>query len=556
MSRLRNRAVERIGDADADASDDATRHELEVHKVELELQNNALMATRDELANALHRYRALFHLSPVALLVLDERGSVLEVNDAAARILRSSESELLGRPLAGWIHPADADFWHLHHRDSFGRRVPTRHHFRLNLHDKEPRTAQFISVPTDDPDGPRLLTAIIDLHPPGETSDDFATTAEDDQDTEDSASAEEELHEQARRGRKLEAIGPLAAGIAHDFNNLLMGIRGVVDLASRKLPEGHSVRSHLDEIRSVATSGATITQQLRSLATQTGGLPKTVDVDARVSGMRGLLRTVLGEDVTLELRLNAPESRLQVDPDEFEHMLLHLAVHGRDSMPTGGTLRFETKVWDEPPGEVPGEFGDEPVLRIRVENSGLVDEATTKPLAMVLESAEALGGTCVTTSVENTTTVDLWLPCVREDVDIREVIHEKRAIEPATILVVEDDRLVRRTLRQYLESADHRVVEAASAEEAERVARQFDGKIDLIVTDSVLADGYGLDVATNVMEFAPSAGVLFVSAHGFAKLVQDQRVPEYARFLQKPFDRKELLDDVADAINAARDQHD
>jgi CheY-like chemotaxis protein len=357
-----------------------------------------------------------------------------------------------------------------------------------------------------------------------------------------------------RETRRLQTIGPLAAGIAHDFNNLLMGIRGVVELASRKLPEGHSVRSHLDEIRGVATSGASITQQLRSLASSGDLRRSAVDVDARIAGMRGLLRTLLGEDVKLELRLNAPDCRIEADAIEFEHTLLHLAVQSRNAMPAGGRLRISTRTFDELPPEVPGDFGDDPVLRLRVQDTGDTDpDASDDAFAAVIEFAEALDGTCSNTRIEDTTVIDLWLPCT--EVDLRDELDEtddESSLAPATILVVEDDRLVRRTLRQYLESANHQVLEAATAAEAESLAAELSDDLDLLVTDSVLEDGYGLDVAANVMASVPSVGILFVSAHGFGQLVQDRRVPERARFLQKPFERDELLDDVDDAIRAAR----
>jgi CheY-like chemotaxis protein len=365
---------------------------------------------------------------------------------------------------------------------------------------------------------------------------------------------ERRLIDQAREGRKMEAIAPLAAGIAHDFNNLLMGIRGVVDLASRKLPEGHSVRSHLDEIRSVATSGASITQQLRSLATRGGFGLVSVDVDARISGMRGLLRTLLGEDVVLDLDLNAPDCRIEADPMEFEHTLLLLAVNSRNAMPSGGSMIVTTDLLEEPPAEVPGDFGGAPVLRLRVEDTGkMAPAASTEALSSVVDFAESLDGTCVSTQIGDSTVIDLWLPSMTiEREDMVEEVAETAETEPATILVVEDDRMVRRTLRQYLESANHRVFEAATAAEASALADKLASELDLLVTDSVLEDGYGVDVAEGVIGRAPGIGVLFVSGHGFAQLLQDRRVPEYARFLQKPFEREELLDDVADAIRAAR----
>jgi PAS domain S-box-containing protein len=502
-----------------------------------------------ELDETRERLATIVQTAVDAILTIDEDGVIESFNPAAERLFGYSAEEALGRTVLMLVPVQDRDF--------FARRLAEYQSGQLELAgidveidclEREGTTFPASLVISEMViGGRRLLTGIVrDL------------------------SEKKELEEQLRHAQKMEAIGTLATGVAHDFNNLLMGISGCVELASRHVPFGGQAHTHLDDIREATQSGAEIARQLLAFARRQKTRKKRFVVDDVVRQLARLLKTLVGEGVELQTDLGAPAGGLLADPAQFEQVLMNLVINARDAMPDGGVIHIETRtVFEpEPPGDLePGEY-----VQLVVSDTGtgipraLADRifepffTTKKPgrgtglgLSTVHGIVQSMRGTIdFDSAVDEGTRFEIRLPLVPASLDDEpssgEFAPEPSSIRPRT-LVVEDDRLVRRTVVGYLHRLGHEVAQAATLQEALVAADALDG-LDLLITDSALTDGDGVQVAREVSREHPGIGVVFMSAHGFDSLVEEEKVPPNARFLQKPFTREDLAPEIHKALEA------
>jgi PAS domain S-box-containing protein len=374
-----------------------------------------------------------------------------------------------------------------------------------------------------------------------------------------------ELEKQLVQSQRMEAIGTLATGVAHDFNNLIMGVTGCLDLVERKIDPGDPASEHLAEARESLESGAAIASQLLAYARRDEAKHPPCSVDDVVLRVRNVFGPLLGDEIDLETRLDADEF-VRADPGQLEQILLNLAINARDAMPDGGTLTIETAV--ECMGEsrevATGSLTAGWYVRVSVGDTGhgiAEDELpqifepffTTKPagrgtglgLSMVFGTIQSLGGgVSVESEVGTGTSFSLLIPMYRGDAELARTLStsEYARVSPArcTALVVEDERLVAQAVRQQLSDRGHDAIVVSSVSDAISVARKRADDIDVVITDSVLSDGFGTDVARGVREFLPEVGTIFMSAHGRDMLLSKGRVHENSEFLQKPFDGDQL----------------
>jgi PAS domain S-box-containing protein len=373
------------------------------------------------------------------------------------------------------------------------------------------------------------------------------------------------LEKQLVQAQRMEAIGTLSTGVAHDFNNLIMGITGSLDLATRTVDADNPAQDHLNEIRESLQSGASIARQLLAFARRGEPTDTPCAVDDVVLRVRNVFGPLLGEEITLDTSLATQDELARVDPGQLEQVLLNLAINGRDAMPSGGILRIATDVVElDEPLEVPGEaLGPGRYVRVTVADTGtgIPDELlpqifepfyTTKPpgsgtglgLSMVFGTLQSVGGGVrVQSTMDVGTTFELFLPIYDEQAEPGRLSTDEyaRVVQSdCTVLLVEDDRLVAQAVRQQLADLGHRPIIATSVDEAWKKAAQHADEVDLVLTDSVLPDGFGRDVAQIVAELLPDAGVIFMSAHGRDALLASDRVFEEHEFLLKPFESEEL----------------
>ena len=366
------------------------------------------------------------------------------------------------------------------------------------------------------------------------------------------------LEEQLRQAQKMEAIGQLAGGVAHDFNNLLTVINGYSELLLADLPASDARREPVTAIRDAGERAARMTGQLLAFSRKAIVAPKVLDLNEVIDSTGKMLRRLIGEDVTLTTVLSPGLSRVRIDPVQVEQLLINLAVNARDAMPRGGRLTIETKDVEVGEGDVPGRPDLKPGWHVRLSvtdtGHGMTDEVkarlfepffTTKGagkgtglgLATVYGIVkQASGDVTVHTRVGAGTTFAILLPAVAETAVPAESGGPRVAPRGAeTVLLAEDEDGVRKLTRQALEMQGYTVLEAGTGADAVRAVEAHTGPVHLLVTDVVMPDLGGRDLAEAVRARRPGVKVLYMSGYTDDAVIRHGVSEAADAFLQKPF---------------------
>lgn len=368
-----------------------------------------------------------------------------------------------------------------------------------------------------------------------------------------------ESEEQLRQAQKMESIGTLAGGIAHDFNNLMTAVTGYSELTLRRMPEDDPLRTMIAEIKNAGDRAASLTRQLLAFSRKQILQPVVLDLNTVVSGMGKMLPRLIGEDIELCLKLSVPLDQVKADPGQMEQVLLNLAVNARDAMPTGGFLTIKTENADLTDRFTKRRLGVEPgsyvVLSVSDDGCGMDDETqthifepffTTKEvgrgtglgLSTVYGIVKQSGGSILVYSeVGRGTTFKIYLPRVPEAMEIETVCDEPRSVPRGheTILLVEDEDMVRNLCKEVLEAYGYTVVPAANGEDALRVCEESDGPTDLLITDVVMPQMSGRELAQRVAALRPDTKVLYMSGFTDDAVVRHGVLDDGICFIQKPF---------------------
>jgi PAS domain S-box-containing protein len=366
--------------------------------------------------------------------------------------------------------------------------------------------------------------------------------------------AKQKLEQQLLRSQKMEALGQLAGGVAHDFNNLLTVIAGHTDM----LLDGADPQSHhdLDQIRLACQRAASMTRQLLAFSRQSVLEPKIVDINKVVEQAETLLRRTIGEHIELTVRAEVGLRSVKADPDQLSRVLLNMAINARDAMPNGGKLSIETRNVTMPNREGErAESGDFVLLAMSDTGCGISEESrarlfepfyTTKPqgkgtglgLAVVDGIVKQSGGWIdVESELDVGTTFQIFLPATdrlaTSDASRSRERSPSRGTE--TVLLVEDEPAVREMTRTALEGYGYTVLAAPNAEDALRMVAAKRGRVDLLLTDVVMAGMGGPQLAERVRRDYPAIAVVFMSGYTSDAVLRQGIETGEAHFVQKPF---------------------
>jgi PAS domain S-box-containing protein len=407
--------------------------------------------------------------------------------------------------------------------------------------------------------------------------------------------SERALHqseEQLRQAQKMDAVGKLAGGIAHDFNNLLMVIRGDSDLMLRRLAPGHPLRRNAEGIREAADQAATLTRQLLAFSRKQVMAPRLVDLNGIVASIHAMLQRLLGETINL-VTITAPDlGGVKADPGQMEQMILNLCVNARDAMPDGGrlTIRTANVQLDETAAARWNDVKPGPYVMLEVADTGIGMDAETRshlfePFFTTKEQGKGTGlglstvyGTVKQSgghiSVESEpgqgSTFTVYLPRVAATAPPPEPRPAAAAPAPRprvearltpgrgeTILLVEDAQRVRAVVREILEMSGYVVLEARHGAEALELSNQHPGVIHLLVTDVVMPQMSGRELAQRLATLRPELKVLYMSGYTDDAIVRHGVLAAGIAFLAKPFTPdalalkvREVLDGVSDGAAA------
>jgi PAS domain S-box-containing protein len=374
--------------------------------------------------------------------------------------------------------------------------------------------------------------------------------------------------EQLQQARKMDAIGNLAAGVAHDFNNLLFVILGYVSLAHEGLQPAHPARRDLEQVRHAAEAAAELTKQLLAFSRRQVLEPRVLRLESIVRGVEKMMSRLVGETVELSVQNAVASGRVFADPGQLKQVLTNLIVNARDAMPNGGRIEIETANVDVATGDRAAANGVAPggYVRLTVTDTGTGMDAslrahafepffTTKEagkgtglgLSTVYGIVSQSGGyVLVDTEVGRGTTFDVYLPRTdgKESDAPPEPLASVGARGSETILVVEDDALVRESLCSVLRRHGYNVLDAQNAGEALLACEQEPRAIDLLLTDVVMPRVGGPVLARRLSVLRPDMKVIFMS--GYPRDLLDSR----AAFLQKPVTPEHLLRTIRETLEA------
>jgi len=378
------------------------------------------------------------------------------------------------------------------------------------------------------------------------------------------------LEEQLSHALRVEGIGRLAGGIAHDFNNLLSVILGASELTRRLVPPGGRAVEYVEHVVAAAERGAQLTRQLLAVARKQVIEPRVVDLNALVLGMDPLLRRTLPADIEVACALADGVFPVLIDPGQFEQVLLNLAINARDAMPKGGTLTIETAnmVVEEPVAELP-DLGPGVYATIAVSDTGIGMDEDMKQRAfepffttkgpgrgsgLGLASShgivrQAQGQIYVSSEPGRGASFRIYLPrsTATAATDEREV-HRVAHGCSETVLVVDDHAVLRAIVVESLETQGYRVLDAASGDEAIGLLARHTGPLDLLLTDVVMPQMNGSELAEYVLRSNPSLPVLFMSGYTERNVLEVHRG---AGFLAKPFTPQTLVVKVREILDRA-----
>ena len=380
--------------------------------------------------------------------------------------------------------------------------------------------------------------------------------------------ARQQLERQFLHAQRLEAVGRLAGGIAHDFNNLLSVIIGFSDLALQQVKADTPLWRDVKEIHGAADRAAGLTRQLLEFSRRDLLKPKVTDLNALITNLTKMLGRLIGEDVDLQLELQAGLSPVKVDATSIDQVIMNLVINARDAMPHGGRLsirtaeiQIDTPLPGMPPGINPGRY-----VTLAVEDTGAgmdrrVQEHLFEPFFTTKEAGKGTGlGLCTVYGIVKQNGGDIWFlsgagqgttftiylpPTEAEQLAaVPEPRIRRRWSAPATVLLVEDDDLVRELAREILRRNGLTVIEASSAAEAIAISRRPSFAFDLLLTDVVMPEMSGPELAEKLAKEWPSLNVLFMTGYVDESLLPSNGWRMGGVLIQKPLSEDSLMQSV------------
>jgi len=377
------------------------------------------------------------------------------------------------------------------------------------------------------------------------------------------------LEEQLRQAQKMEAVGRLAGGVAHDFNNLLTVILGYGSLLLEQTQPGDPMYEPIRMIRATAERAAALTRQLLAFSRKQILMPVVLDLNTVVTELEPMLRRLIGEDIRLVTDLATGLGAIKADRNQLEQVLLNLVVNARDAMPTGGRLTIATHNEDQPPGE------SCVVLTVRDNGHGMdehtrahlfepffttkeVGKGTGLGLATVYGIVQQSGGRI---TVESALGAGAAFRIALPRVEGVEAPAQTLTARPEsgrgreTILLVEDEEMLRDLARIVLRKNGYKVLDAPHGAEALSICQSHEGTIDLLVTDVVMPILSGRELADRILLLRPDIQVLFVSGYTDDAVVRNGVMAEDVQFLHKPFTPATLASKVREVLDQKRAPH-
>lgn len=519
---------------------EALIRKLEAKMQQLEHANRALqedIAARIEAEEALRKLSAAVEQSPVAVVISDRDGLIEYVNPQFSRMTGYPLEELYGRNLRllkSGETPLETyqDLWNT---------ITAGGQWRGEFHNRKKDGTLYWDQ-----------SAISPIRDASGAITHFLAVKED-------ITAQKVLEAQLVQAQKMEAVGRLAGGIAHDFNNMLSVILGYTEAALSELKPMDPLYKDLEEVRSAARRSAELTRQLLTFSRRQTIAPIVLDLNAQLNGMQGLLRRLIGEDVVIEFDVCPDVWPVKVDPSQIDQIVANLAVNARDAMPNGGQLTIETRnvSLDEAYCQEHADFPPGDYVMIAVSDTGCgMDSAT---LAHVFEPffttkgegkgtglglatvygvvKQNRGSVNIYSEPNHGTTFRVYLPRYVGEESATAAAAQETIIGRGheTILLVEDEGMLRSLGKRLLERLGYSVLEAAGPGDAITLCERYPGEIHLLLTDLIMPVMNGKELTERVRALRPAVKVLYMSGYTADIIGHHGMLERGTNFIEKPF---------------------
>ena len=526
-------------------------HELQVQQIQLEMQNEELRRTQVELEGARDRYVELYDGAPTGYLTVNSRGQILEANLPACTLLGVTRQHLIGTPLIAYISDGDQAEYIRHIRALL--RSLNRQSCDLDLirPDGAALSVRFESVAIHNPPGEETLvrTALIDI------------------------TMHKQLEVQFRQVQKIEAVGRLAAGVAHDFNNLLTVINGYSQLLIDQLaPEDHRY-ALVAETLQAGERAAELTKQLLAFSRKQIFIPQPLNLNDSLRAISSMLRRLLDDRIVLTMDLAPDLWPIYGDRGQLDQVTMNLVVNAHDAMPHGGTVTITTRNVSVTP-ERPDPYGVMPQndyvnVSVRDNGQGMSLDTLSHLYEPFFTTKEVGHGTglglstvygiikqshgyiFVESKLGHGSTFDCYYPrmmAAQVQAPATALPDSRRLTGSETLLLVEDHASVRALVAQALTGYGYRVIEAVDGEDALRVVATLSEPIQALVTDVMMPNLSGSELAERLRHTWPGLRVLFMS--GYTDPLKPTLLdrPDTA-FIQKPFGLDILASRLRDLLD-------
>ncbi|MCW7753452.1 ATP-binding protein [Desulfobotulus sp. H1] len=533
-------------------------HELRVHQIELEMQNEELRMAQAQIEAGMARYFDLYDLAPVGYCTVSEKGVILEANLTMATLLGVTRSLLVTQPISRFIVKDDQDIYYLHQKRIFETAEPQECDLRLVKPGSALIWVHLSGIVAQSVEGLPVCRLVL-----GDITG--RKLAEE---------INEKLESQLIQVQKMESVGRLAGGVAHDFNNMLGIILGYTELALGRVLPNDPLHADLEEICKAAQRSADLTRQLLAFARKQIVAPKMLNLNVTVEGILKMLRRLIGEDICLSWNPGQGLWQIRMDPTQIDQILANLCVNARDAITGIGTVTVEThniildeEFCAEQAGFTPGEYV---MLKVSDDGCGMDSKTlslTFEPFFTTKEMGKGTGLGLATVygivkqnngfiNVDSEpgrgTAFYIYLPRYLGEPDPQ---REKAPAEVMvygheTILLVEDEPGILKMTQTILERQGYTVLATSSPAEAVRLAREHCGRIDLLLTDVVMPEINGCDLARHLLAICPGIRCLFMSGYTANIIAHHGVLEERDHFIQKPFSIKALGGKLREILDA------
>jgi PAS domain S-box-containing protein len=524
-------------------------------KISEEMQQRS--AVEEKLKQSEYQFKTLFEIAPDAIYLNDREGNFIDGNAAAETLMGMSREEFIGNnflDLGILPHDEAPKALDLLQKNIQGQSTGPD---EITLFTKNTKKVdvEIRTCPFQMNDRPLILGIARDV------------------------SERKRLHAQLNQAQKMESVGRLAGGVAHDFNNKLGVILGYVEFALEKIDENHDLYSDLKEVQSAAKQSADITKQLLAFARKQTISPRQLNLNDTVEKLLTMLRRLIGEDIDLVWKPSAHLWPVKMDPSQIDQILANLNVNARDAIDGVGRVTIETgrKSFDEDycnehPGFIPGDF-----VLLAVSDNGCGMDKTTldnmfEPFFTTKELGKGTGlglATIYGIVKQNNgfinvysepgqgSTFKIYLPRLVAEEDTDKAMPEKKiaAGGTETILLVEDEPSILRMSRMMLERKGYSVLPATTPGEAIDLAKTHADKIHLLMTDVVMPEMNGRDLAGQITDLYPDIQLLFMSGYTSNVIAHQGVLDDGVAFIQKPFSMADMTEKIRELLDMASDKN-